>query len=130
VKHPDPFTPKAAPVDRRLTAPGLAVTVAELVAVFVAHRPGNLAACGACHHRYTTAAPLCPSRALAAQLLKRRRHEDPDAANKVADELAAHDTRVLPPADPPAPPQTDGLFGLNPGWHKPKPTGRPSRPAA
>ena len=130
MKQPDPFTPTTAPVDRRLTAPGLAVTVADLVAVFVDHRPGDLPKCGRCRHRYTTAAPLCPSRTLAAQLLKRRQHEDRRAVADVAAELTAHDTRVLPAAGPPAPVDPGGLFAVDAGWRKPKTTGRRPRPAA
>jgi hypothetical protein len=122
MRQPDPFTPTAKPVDRRLTASGLAVTAAELAAVFVDHRPGDRRTCPACRHRYTTAAPLCPSRALAAQLLKRRRHEDPGAFRDVAKELDANDTRALPAPKSPAPPESEGMFAVDPAWHKSKPT--------
>src|SRR4051812_34554860 len=114
MKHPDLFTPTAAPVDRRLIVPGLGVTVADLVAVFIDHRPGDMPACGRCRHRYTTAAPLCPSRPLAGQLLKRRQHEAPDAVDDVAKDLPAHDPRVLPLADPPVSADPGGLFAVDP----------------
>lgn len=70
-----------ATIDRRILAPGLRVTVADLVAVFVDHyRPDDaMTACTACRHRYSAAEPMCPSMALAVPLLGRRRHEDPSA---------------------------------------------------
>ena len=130
MRQPDPFTPHAKPVDRRLTAPGLAVTVAELVAVFVDHRPGDRRTCPACRHRFTMAASLCQSRALAAQLLKRRRHEDPGAFRDVAKEVDAKDTRGLPAPKSSAPPESEGMFAADPAWQRPNPTRPRSRPAA
>ncbi len=136
MKQPDPFTTTTTPVDRRLLTPGLTVTVADLVAVFIDHRPGDLPTCGACQHRYTTAARLCPSRTFAEQLLKRRQHEDPKAVAAIAKELNHHrDTRVLPPPRPTPTPgegegegEGEGLFAVEPGWCKPKTTGRRPRP--
>jgi hypothetical protein len=131
----DPFTTRATPVDRRLLARGLTVTVADLVAVFIDHRPGDMPTCGTCRHRYTTAAPLCPSRTLATQLLKRRQHEDRKAVADVAKELNHwRHTRVLPP---PAPARAAavaaddaGMFTVDPAWRKPNTAGRRPRPTA
>src|SRR5690242_12842483 len=76
----------AVPLDPRLTAPGLAVTVAQLAAVFAAHWPTNgtppragvagvnWIRCPGCGHVYSEAAPLCPTLAVVWSLLNRRRH--------------------------------------------------------
>jgi hypothetical protein len=65
-------------LDRRLTAPGLAVSMADLVAVFTDHYPGVPAAstCPGCGYRYPDGATDCPSNALARPLLYARRAED------------------------------------------------------
>jgi hypothetical protein len=111
------------PLDRRLLA-GLSVTVKDLVAVFIDHRPGQAAACGTCWHRYTMAAPLCPTGVLVRELLKRRRYEDPKAVESIKAELnQRRDDRVLP--DEPAPdvadvPETGEMFAIDPAWRKPK----------
>lgn len=109
------------PLDRRLLV-GLTITVADLVAVFIDHRPGQAPTCGACRHRYTTTAPLCPSATLARQLLKRRQHEDPESVQPIHKELhSTRDDGDLPPPDPsPAPVDQPGeLFALDSAWRKP-----------
>jgi hypothetical protein len=134
MKQPDPFTTRATPVDRRLITRGLAVTVADLVAVFIDHRPIDLPECVTCRHRYSTAAPLCPSRTLAAELLKRRQHEDRKTVADVAKELNHwRDTRVLPspaPARSTAVADDAGLFAVDPASRKANTAGRRPRPAA
>ncbi|HEX6500168.1 MAG TPA: hypothetical protein VF054_14215 [Micromonosporaceae bacterium] len=111
-------------LDRRLTQPGLTITVAGLVAVYIDHRPGQAATCGTCHHRYTAAAPLCPSATLARQLLKHRQHEDRQAVEPIRAELhRTRDDRTLPEADQEhdrTPDDTSGeLFPIEAGWHRP-----------
>src|SRR5262245_11624657 len=103
---------RPTPVDHRLLMPGLRITVGELVAVFIDHRPGQMPTCGACRHRYTATAPLCPSRVLAAGLLRRRQREDRKAVVGIEAELRHHrDDRALPNPEPePAPFDTPALF--------------------
>ncbi|GGK32512.1 hypothetical protein GCM10010124_26630 [Pilimelia terevasa] len=91
---------------------GLAVTVADLVAVFLTHHHRDRPACAVCGHVYTTAARWCPSETLARQLLACRRHERPAAVAPIIDVLTARDTRALPDpaATAPAAAGTGELF--------------------
>src|SRR5690606_8054902 len=75
------WCPVSARLDQRVLAPGLRVTVADLVAVFIDHyRPDEaMTACTACGHAYTPTAPARPSMAVVGPLLTRRRHEAPAA---------------------------------------------------
>lgn len=112
-------------LDRRLTTPGLTVTVADLVAVFIDHRPGQAAQCGTCHHRYTTAAPLCPSAVLARQLLRHRQHEDRAAVEPIRVELnRTRDDRALPEVDQEqdrTPDESSGeLLCIEADWRRPR----------
>jgi hypothetical protein len=84
-------------LDPRLLKDGLGVTVATLVAVFLDHHPGTPAAsaCPGCEFRYPPGALDCPSNTVVRPLLRRRRHEDRSALDRLnADQLAElHDHR-------------------------------------
>lgn len=103
-------------LDQRIVAPGLRVTVADLVAVFVDHyRPDEaMTACTSCRHRYTAAEPLCPSMAVVLPLLTRRRHEVPGAVPQWVRE-AIKEIKIPSPRKPrPAPAVDVELFNTAP----------------
>ena len=78
-------------LDPRLLNDGLGVTVATLVAVFVDHHPGTPAAsaCPACDFRYPPGVLDCPTNAVVRPLLRRRRHEDLGALDRLSAEQRA-----------------------------------------
>ena len=72
-------------LDRRITQPGLAVSVATLVEVFADHFPGSPfpSTCPACGYRYPDAAVDCPTNATVRPLLFKRRAEDKPAVARL-----------------------------------------------
>jgi hypothetical protein len=73
-------------LDSRLLNDGLGVTVATLVAVFLDHHPGMPASttCPACQYRYPPDVTDCPTNLVVRPLLRRRRHEDPQALTRLS----------------------------------------------
>jgi hypothetical protein len=72
-------------LDKRITRPGLGVTVEALVAVFADHHPGIPAAslCPGCGFRYPEGVTDCPTNAVVRPLLYRRRHENWKALDRL-----------------------------------------------
>lgn len=58
---------------------GMAVTLADLSAIYTDHYNPDGPECPGCGHQATDQAPACPSFSLARQLLARRRFENPEA---------------------------------------------------
>ena len=85
-------------LDRRITEPGLAVTVATLVTVFAEHFPGSPvpATCPACGYRYPDGSADCPTQATVRPLLYARRAEDKQAVTRLTDAQRAdlHDQKA------------------------------------
>ncbi|MFI5910916.1 hypothetical protein [Dactylosporangium sp. NPDC051541] len=79
-------------LDRRLIEPGLALTVAALVDVWIDHFPGTPATelCPGCGYRYQVGEFDCPSIATARPLLRRRHGQNPDEFARLTDALKAY----------------------------------------
>jgi len=78
-------------LDPRLLKDSLGVTVATLVAVFLDHHPGTPAAsaCPGCDFRYPPGALDCPTNTVVRPLLRRRRHEDLSALERLSPDQRA-----------------------------------------
>jgi hypothetical protein len=73
-------------IDERILNAGIAVTVAQLVAVFIDHHPGTPAAttCPACAFEYPQGITNCPTNRVVRPLLYARRHEDQKAVRRLS----------------------------------------------
>jgi hypothetical protein len=74
-------------LDRRITEPGLRVSVATLAQVFADHFPGSPvpSLCPGCGYRYPNGVSDCPTNATVRPLLFRRRAEDRAAVARLTD---------------------------------------------
>jgi hypothetical protein len=78
-------------LDRRITQPGMGVTVDTLVVVFADHHPGIPAAslCPGCGFRYPEGVTDCPTNAAVRPLLFRRRYEGSNVLGRLTDDQRA-----------------------------------------
>ena len=85
-------------LDARILTPGMGITVAQLVAVFAEHHPGNppAATCPGCAYAYPEGVTDCPTNKIVRPLLYQRRHEDTTAVARLspAQFEDLHDRRV------------------------------------